>query len=356
MAMILAGDLEEFRLVRLLGRGAMGEVYLGHDTVLDRAVAIKVIGSRDPGAAGRERFLIEARAIARLSHPNVVTIYRVGTTGDGRPFLVQELIRGKSLDQVPRPMSWREVCALAIGIARGLDAAHRRGILHRDVKPANVMLDEYGTARLLDFGLAKLCSAVQACGIASEPAESIDPQLSGVATRYGLANDSLVLREAPAETCDASATRSAPVPSNPASAQSPVGRAVLPSPTPLGTVLGTPRYSAPEIWRREPASVQSDLYSLGAMLYELLTSVAPFPDANLADLQAAVLTGQVQPIGELAPETNPALARYVMRCLWLDPDARFRSAAALADELEAVTVVDRMVARSGHRSRDRPSA
>src|SRR5262249_8298533 len=99
---------------------------------------------------------IEARAIARLSHPNVVTIYRVGATGDGRPFLVQELIRGKSLDQLSRPMPWRDVCELAIGIARGLEAAHLRGILHRDVKPANVMLDERGVARLLDLGLAKL--------------------------------------------------------------------------------------------------------------------------------------------------------------------------------------------------------
>jgi serine/threonine protein kinase/formylglycine-generating enzyme required for sulfatase activity len=152
------GDLEEFRLVRPLGRGGMGEVYLGHDTVLDRAVAIKVIGAA-PDAARRERFLTEARAIARLSHPNVVAIYRVGTTRAGRPFLVQELIRGISLDRLERPVPWRKVCALAIGLARGLEAAHRRGIIHRDVKPANVMLDEHGTARLLDFGLAKLAPA-----------------------------------------------------------------------------------------------------------------------------------------------------------------------------------------------------
>jgi serine/threonine protein kinase len=155
------GDLDEFRLVRPLGRGGMGEVYLGHDTVLDRPVAIKLIGSRNPDAASRERFVIEARAIARLSHPNVITIYRVGTTGDGRPFLVQELIRGRSLDRIARPVPPRRLCELAVGIARGLDAAHRRGILHRDVKPANVMLDEQDTVRLLDFGLAKL-TAVEA--------------------------------------------------------------------------------------------------------------------------------------------------------------------------------------------------
>src|SRR5262245_51426749 len=165
----MSGELDEFRLVRPLGRGGMGEVYLGHDTVLDRAVAIKLIGARNPDATSRERFLIEARAIARLSHPNVVTIYRVGATGDGRPFLVQELIRGKSLDQLPRPMPWREVCELAIGIARGLEAAHLRGILHRDVKPANVMLDEHGVARLLDFGLAKLSGAGELRAAAAAP-------------------------------------------------------------------------------------------------------------------------------------------------------------------------------------------
>src|SRR4051794_32684513 len=175
----MSGELDEFRLVRPLGRGGMGEVYLGHDTVLDRAVAIKLIGSRNPDAASRERFLIEARAIARLSHPNVVTIYRVGATSDGRPFLVQELIHGKSLDQVPRPMPWREVCELAVGIARGLQAAHLRGILHRDVKPGNVMLDEHGVARLLDFGLAKLS--------ASEPqsAERPRPAWSAAAPAVG---------------------------------------------------------------------------------------------------------------------------------------------------------------------------
>src|SRR3954465_15115747 len=97
-------DLDEFHIVRPLGRGGMGEVFLGHDTILDRAVAIKLIDSPAPDLASRERFLREARAIARLSHPNVVTIFPVGPTGDGRPFLVQELIRGTSLDRLARPV------------------------------------------------------------------------------------------------------------------------------------------------------------------------------------------------------------------------------------------------------------
>src|SRR5688500_15555993 len=107
-------DLDEFQIVRPLGRGGMGEVFLGHDTVLDRAAAIKLIGSRTPDLASRERFLREARAIARLSHPNVVTIFRVGTTADGRPFLVQELIRGTSLDHLARPVPPGRLAELAI--------------------------------------------------------------------------------------------------------------------------------------------------------------------------------------------------------------------------------------------------
>src|SRR5258705_4883946 len=127
----------------------MGTVYLAHDTLLDRNVALKLIRAGSAGAAERTRFLIEARAIARLSHPNVVTIYRAGTTRLGEPYLVQELIRGQTLAALPRPVPVRRACELALGVARGLAAAHRRGILHRDIKPANVMVDDTGTARLL---------------------------------------------------------------------------------------------------------------------------------------------------------------------------------------------------------------
>jgi eukaryotic-like serine/threonine-protein kinase len=327
--MVTAGKLDEFQLVRLLGRGGMGEVYLGHDTVLDRAVAIKLIGARNPDARSRERFLVEARAIARLSHPNVVTIFRVGMTAEGRPFLVQELIRGRSLDRVPRPLAWRAVCELAIGIARGLEAAHRRGILHRDVKPANVMLDDTGTARLFDFGLAKLthvtepaageADAVWQLGVAETPRSPRGAEASVSETRDPDGHE----RGAAALTSDAASV----APAHDDSA----GR-TLP-----GAVIGTPRYTAPELWRGEPASAQSDLYSLGVMLYELLSGVLPFPQLELATLERAVVAGAPAPISELA-ELPAALAQIVMRCLATARAARPGSAAELVHALEAVLV------------------
>src|SRR5690349_19800027 len=145
--------IEEYRLVRLLGRGAMGEVYLAHDSLLDRAVAVKFVQAADDPHA-RDRFFEEARAVARLQHPNVVAIYRVAEVA-GHPYLVSEYVRGRPLDQIDRPAPSRQVLELALDLARGLAAAHRCGILHRDIKPANAMLADDGRAKLLEFGLAR---------------------------------------------------------------------------------------------------------------------------------------------------------------------------------------------------------
>src|SRR5215468_7356923 len=147
-------QFDEFRLVRSLGIGAMGQVYLAHDTLLDRPVAVKFVrGAADPAA--RARALDEARAIARLQHPNVVAIYRVAEVA-GHPYLVSEYVQGRALHELPRPMPWRAVLDIAIDLTRGLAAAHRRGVLHRDVKPANAILADDGCAKLLDFGLATI--------------------------------------------------------------------------------------------------------------------------------------------------------------------------------------------------------
>lgn len=129
------GAIDEYRLVRPLGRGAMGIVYLAHDTLLDRAVAIKLISSKRPDPHAPSRFLLEARAIARLQHPNVVSVYRVGELG-GQAYLVCEYVEGQTLDQIQKPLPWTEVLALATGLARGLAAAHRSRVLHRDIKPS----------------------------------------------------------------------------------------------------------------------------------------------------------------------------------------------------------------------------
>ncbi|MCP3058742.1 SUMF1/EgtB/PvdO family nonheme iron enzyme [Myxococcus sp. K38C18041901] len=153
-------EFEEYQVLRPLGRGAMGQVFLARDTLLDRLVAVKFIATpagRLPDAGARARFFQEARAIARLQHPNVVAIHRVGEVR-GQPYLVSELIRGETLDTLSLPVEGRRLLALAIGLARGLAAAHRRGVLHRDLKPANAILSEDGEVKLLDFGLAEAWS------------------------------------------------------------------------------------------------------------------------------------------------------------------------------------------------------
>ncbi|AKQ69162.1 hypothetical protein A176_006074 [Myxococcus hansupus] len=154
-------EFEEYRLLRPLGHGAMGQVFLAQDTLLDRRVAVKFIATAQgllPDAAARARFFQEARAIARLQHPNVVAIHRVGEVR-GQPYLVSELIQGEPLDRLRRPVDARMALQLGLGLARGLAAAHRRGILHRDIKPANAILSEDGEVKLLDFGLAEAAFA-----------------------------------------------------------------------------------------------------------------------------------------------------------------------------------------------------
>src|SRR5678815_3715575 len=168
----------EYQLIKALGRGSMGQVWLAHDTVLDRLVAVKFVSELPDHEAVRERFLTEARAAARVQHPNVIAIYRVGEIG-ARPYLISEYVRGDSLDRIARPVAWPQILDIAIGLARGLAAAHLRGVLHRDLKPANAILSDTGDVKLLDFGLAKLVAHAQPPA-AVAPGESASiPGLAG---------------------------------------------------------------------------------------------------------------------------------------------------------------------------------
>ena len=132
-------QIDEYRIVRPLGRGGMGQVFLGHDSLLDRPVAVKFLVTSSPTNHARMRFLQEARAIARLQHPNVVAIYRVGIFS-GLPYLVSELVTGPPLDHLSPPLPWRRVLSIGLDLARGLSAVHRHGVLHRDLKPATVCI------------------------------------------------------------------------------------------------------------------------------------------------------------------------------------------------------------------------
>ena len=292
-------EFEEYRLVRLLGRGAMGMVYLAHDTLLDRAVAVKFVRAAEDPAA-RERFFLEARAIAKLQHPNVVAIYRVAEIAR-HPYLVSEYVRGRALDTLERPVAWQQVLALALDLTRGLAAAHRGGVLHRDVKPANAVLAEDGRAKLLDFGLA----------IVVEP------------------------------TTDSIARRDASPPPTPPSADATVSIAGRVAPSDVAgdrrahdAWAGTPLYMAPEVWRGEPATARSDLYSLGILLYELLAGTAPHRGVPVEDLGRAIQERPVTPLAEVARDIEPDLAAIVDRLIDRDAGARFASADALLVALE----------------------
>ena len=299
---------EEYRLLQPLGRGAMGQVYLARDTLLDRLVAVKFIATRVPeDDARRNRFHVEARAIARLQHPNVVMIYRVGHV-QRQPFLVSEYIRGQPLDRIERPVPSRQVLEIALDLARGLGAAHRQGIVHRDIKPANVMITEEGTAKLLDFGVAKLLDFGAPQGTGGPPEHPAEAAISRTGDPAGTLQNG---------TGD---------------------RAAAPAPTAAsrtGDLVGTPLYAAPEIWQGEPATRRSDVYSFGVLLYELCAGRLPYADGPLEDIRRLVTGARLPPLGEVAA-VEPRLAAIVDRCLSPAPVDRFESGDALRDALEAL--------------------
>jgi serine/threonine protein kinase len=273
--------IDEYRVIELLGRGGMGSVYRAHDTLLDREVAIKLTARPDSDAA-RQRFFVEARAAARIRHPNVVVVHRVGIVAD-QPYIVYDLVRGTTFNELKRPMPWPKVLELAAGVVRGLAAAHACSVLHRDIKPANLMIDEHGDVVLVDFGLAKLAGAPP------------------------LAAD----REAGEGGGDLRMTAT-------------------------GLALGTPRYMAPEAWRGADATPQTDLYSLGVVLYELLAGRPPCADAPLEELARRVREEDPPPVAQQAPWVPPLFGALVDRCIARDPRDRPISAAALGEELEAL--------------------
>ena len=255
--------LSHFQVIRLLGRGGMGLVYLARDLELGRKVALKVIQPRVLGSRRAvDQFLLEARITARFNHPHIVTIYEVGKDR-GRPYLALEHLQGESLDQRMRRerLGQQQILRVGAAVADALEEAHAAGVLHRDLKPANVMLTRDGGLRVLDFGLAKVLDG----------GELPD------------AGDGL-----------------------------PEGRA---------RVCGSPPYMAPEQWKGLESTGAADLWALGVILHQLVTGRLPFPAWDVSELARQVCSSASSP--EVAqPEVPPALAATIRGCLQKDPAAR----------------------------------
>ncbi len=271
--------LGQYEILSPLGAGGMGEVYRARDTRLDREVAIKVLPQLVSLDSERLlRFEQEARAAAALNHPNILSVYQMGTYLT-IPYIVSELLEGKTLTEVmrPGPLPPRKAIDYAIQIARGLAAAHDKGILHRDLKPENLFITKEGRVKILDFGLAKI----------AQPDES-----------------------------RANLTQTITLP---------------------GVAIGTVGYMAPEQVRGLATDHRADIFSFGVILYEMLMGQRAFHGPTSADTMSAILSQEPPSISQLAPDTPFALERVVHRCLEKYPEQRFQSASDLAFALEALS-------------------
>ena len=352
----------------------MGQVYLARDTLLDRAVAIKFISGLGLSPTMIERFLNEARAAARIQHPNVVAVYRVGEL-QSRPYLVSEFIKGRSLDLETVPMAWSKVQELSLGLACGLAAAHRCGVLHRDIKPGNVIVaDEQ--VKLVDFGLAKLEEDLSASRSDPQgssaitiraddptnlgttrvvdlprPAPVDDLTLSPLPDRLGgfkkkNPNDSAALgamlspyASLRIESSLVGGVQLIPCSDTPSHWPSlrDVSEARIHRPgslTHAGVLVGTPLYLAPELWSGKPASPQADVYALGAMIYELCTGVAPYEAEDIEKLAIMIAAKDIVPIQTHVPAIDARFAAVITRCLARDPASRPKDGEAVREALE----------------------
>ncbi|MGH7908640.1 MAG: serine/threonine-protein kinase, partial [Thermodesulfobacteriota bacterium] len=266
----------------------MGEVYKARDTRLDRTVAIKILPAHfAENERLRQRFEREARALASLTHPHICTLYDVGHEDDIH-FLVMEYLEGETLaSRLERgPLPTEQVVRAGIEIAGALDKAHRQGVVHRDLKPGNIMLTKAGV-KLLDFGLAK--------GTANLVASAL--------TQVSVA----------------------PTQTQPLTAE--------------GTLVGTLHYMAPEQLEGQEADARSDLFALGAVLYEMATGRRAFLGKSQASIIAAILSSEPAPMVALQPMAPPALDRAVKRCLAKDAEERWQSARDLLLELKWIAEV-----------------
>ena len=268
-----------YRIVRLLGKGGMGEVHLAEDTLLDRRVALKILPAESTNDDTRvRRFIQEAKSASALNHPNIISVYEIGQDA-GVHFMATELVEGATLRETLRkgPFSISEVVDIAIQTATALAAAHAAGVVHRDIKPENIMRRPDGLVKVLDFGIAKLITGRTTQG---RPATGRTQGLTGP-----------------------------------------------------GVILGTLPYISPERVRMLPADARSDIFSLGIVLHEMIAGRPPFEGETLNDVIEAVLVADPEPLAELRPETPIELQRIAGKALRKNPAERYQSCDELLIDL-----------------------
>jgi serine/threonine protein kinase len=279
MALTAGAKLGPYEIQSPLGAGGMGEVYRARDPRLGRDVAIKVLPVSFAADAERlRRFEQEARAVAALNHPNILAIYDIGTR-EGAPFIISELLEGESLRSrlSGGALPVRKAIEYAVQIAHGLSAAHEKGVVHRDLKPENVFVTRDGRVKILDFGLAKLTQPE------GDHTETISHQ------------------------------------------------------TEAGVVLGTVGYMSPEQVRGKPADHRCDLFSFGAILYEMLSGRRAFHGETSADTMSAILRAESPALTETNRGISPGLEKIVQHCLEKNPEERFQSAHDIAFDLQLLS-------------------
>src|SRR5437870_1053316 len=272
--------ISHYKILSQIGAGGMGEVWRARDTLLGRDVAIKVLPAAFSENSERlRRFEQEAQAAGALNHPNILSIYHIGTH-DGAPYIVSELLEGETLRErmAGGALPQRKALDYALQIARGLAAAHEKGIVHRDIKPDNVFITDDGRVKILDFGLAKLTSATDGTSQTEVPTRKVN--------------------------------------------------------TDPGTVMGTMGYMSPEQLKGHPVDHRSDIFSFGAILYEMLSGRRAFRGDSMAETMSAILREDPPDLSETNKTVSPALERLVHHCLEKNPDERFHSARDLAFAIE----------------------
>lgn len=265
---MIGKTIAHYKITKLIGEGSMGEVYLAEDTELQRRVALKFLPASAAGdAATLDRFKREARAAAALNHPNIITIHEIGHY-EGRPYIAMSYIDGDSLrDEIEAGMEIERALSVIIQACEGLHKAHGAGIIHRDIKPDNIISDSEGRVKILDFGIATF----------------IEPG----------------------------------------------------SHDPLASTAGTAYYMSPEQARGEAVDARSDIFSLGAILYEMLGGKRPFEGEHISAIHYAIWNTDPAPLSGLNPAVDPELERIVTKALEKNPDNRYQSAAELAEDLRA---------------------